>query len=693
MKTFFQPSSVAIVGVSERPDNMARNIVANLQEFSFDGLIYGVGYKGGKLYGRRIYRSVADIPDQVDLAVLLTPADTIPGILEECGQKGIRHVIIESAGFREFGEEGKQREQKVIAIAEKYDIRFLGPNCIGTFNLHRGLVLPFVKFHDVFTRGGVSIVSQSGGVALTFLNLLASESIGVAKIASIGNKLNVDENDVIEYLLQDEETEVLLVYLEGISDGRRLMQLAASSHKPILLYKANTGKLGRAIAASHTAALSSDDAVVDAALRQAGIARFRDRTTLVNYLKVLPLPRIRGRRLAILSRSGGHAILAADAAEENGFELAPFHPDFIREIESHVRANVIRLTNPLDLGDLFDYDLYLKIIERTIQEPDVDGAVFLHTYFSSTEGEASRRLIEKTRELSHTYDKPIGVCVATDEEEISKLRKNLQQPVFTSPLEIIRALALSRDFHCGARAKVEIETVEANRKCVAAILERCKKEKRSPLLQEGLAIFEAYQIPVIPSAWVTSEEEAVAAADRINYPVVMKISSREISHKTDVGGVHLNLKNQGQVREAYAETQQAVKKMQPGATIEGFVVQPMLRRGWEMILGARRDQNFGPVVLAGMGGIFVEVFKDAAMRVVPFSQREAEEMLTELKGYPILMGARSGKRYDTAAIVRGIMLLSALMGDFPDIQEIDINPFYILPEGEGGMALDARIVL
>lgn len=693
METFFSPTSIAIVGVSDKPSNMAKNILANLQEFAFDGLIYCVGYSGGKIFGRRIYKSVADIPDQVELAVILTPADTIPTILEECGQKGIRHAIVESAGFREFGDEGKKREEKVLAVAKKYDIRFIGPNCIGTINLKNGLVLPFLKFNDVFTRGRVSIVSQSGGVALTFLNLLSSESIGVAKIASIGNKLNIDENDVIEYLLKDNETDIILVYIEGISNGRRLMQLASSSPKPILLYKANIGKLGKVIAASHTAALSSNDDVVDAALKQAGIARFKDRTTLVNYLKILPLPRIRGKRLAILSRSGGHAIIAADAAEENGFELAPFNPSFIKEIESHVRANVIRLTNPLDLGDLFDYDLYLKIIERTIQEPYVDGVVFLHAYFSSTEGAASRRLIDKTNGFSHTYNKPIGVCVATDEEEVSKLRKNLQQPVFTSPLEIINALALSRDFHCGTRAKVEAWPVKADRECVTSILKQCKREERSPLLQEGLSILEAYQIPVIPSKWVTSENEAVAAADSIGYPVVMKISSREISHKSDVGGVHLNLKNQSHVREAYAETQETVQKIQPRATIKGFIIQPMLRRGWEMILGAKQDPNFGPIVLVGMGGIFVEVFKDAAMRVVPFTKSAAEEMLAELKGYPILMGARSGKRYDTSVIVNSIMLLSTLIGDFPDIKEIDINPFYVLPEGEGGMALDARIVL
>lgn len=694
MDAFFNPTSVAVIGVSERPSNLGRNIMANLFEFAFDGLVYAVGQRGGKILGHRIYRSISDIPDRVDLAVILTPADAVAGILDECGQKGVRHAIIESAGFGEFGEEGKRRERRVREVAKRHGIRFIGPNCIGTMNLHSGLVLPFVQFHDVFARGRVSIVSQSGGVAYSFLNLLSSEGIGIAKIASIGNKLDVDENDLIDYLLGDDGTDIIIVYLEGISDGRRLMRLAASSAKPILLHKANIGALGRSIAASHTAALSSDDAVVDAALAQAGIARFRDRATLVDSLKILPLPRIRGRRLAILSRSGGQAIVAADAAETSGFALAPFRPEFIREIESHVRAKVIRFTNPLDLGDLFDFDVYLKIIERTVREADVDGVVFLHAYFSATEGEASRRLIEKTRELSFASGKPICVCVATDEEEVTRLRKNLEQPVFTSPIEVIKALELSRDFSFGARAPAPRPAdVPGGRERAEGIVAQCRREKRSPLVQEGLSIFEAYGIPVIATEKVATADEAAEAAERLGFPVVVKVASRDVSHKTDIGGVQLNLRDGAQVRSACGEMVQAIGRKAPAARIEGFVVQPMLRGGWEVILGARRDPNFGPVVLVGMGGIFVEVFRDVAMRIVPFPEEAAQEMLRELKGHAILKGARSGRPYDTAAIVSAVMRLAALIDQNEEIQEIDINPFFVLPEGEGGRALDARVVL
>jgi len=693
MNKFFRPNSVAVIGVSEKPTNMARNIVTNLQEFAYDGIIYAVGPKGGKIFGRRIYKSVTDIPDQVDLAVILTPADTIPGILEECGQKGIKYIVIESAGFREYGDEGLDREKALVKVVEKYDIKFIGPNCIGVMNLNKGLVLPFLDLKDVYTRGKVSIVTQSGGVGVSFLNMLASESIGISKFASIGNKLNTDENDIIEYLLNDNETDTIIVYLEGISDGRRLMNLAKTSAKPIIVHKANIGTLGKAIAASHTASLSSDDTVVDAALKQAGIARFTDRQTLLDYLKILPLPRIKGNNIAILSRSGGHAVLAADAAEQCDFKLAPFKKAFLDEIKKHFRANVIKLTNPLDLGDLFDYDVYLKIIEKTAQEKDVDGVVFLHTYFSSTEGEISRRLIEKTNELSHKYNKPICVCVATEEEEIYKLRKDLKQPVFTSPMETIKSMALVRDFEYGVRPIVKKPSIKADKARVKEILNQCKAEKRSPLLQEGLEIFSLYKIPTIDSHWVTSEKDAVQAANMTGYPVVLKVVSREISHKSDIGGVELNLKNATHVKEAYADMKTAIKEKMPGTKIEGVIVQPMLKSSPEIILGAKRDPNFGPIVLVGLGGIFVEILKDTSLRVVPFSEKEAKAMIKELKGYPILKGARGGKVYDVDSIAKSMMKLSALITDFPEIQEIDINPFHLQGAGEGGMALDARILL
>jgi acetyltransferase len=694
MKEFFYPKTVAVIGVSESPENLGRNIVSNLIEFNFGGIIYEVGLRGGVLFGRRIYRSVSDIPDQIDLAVILTPAKTVPDILTECGQKGIKHVVIESAGFREFGPEGVEIERRLLEIAKKYSIKFIGPNCIGIMNMKNGLVIPFTSLKNVFREGGISIVTQSGGVGISYLNVLASENLGLAKFVSIGNKLSINENDLLEYLIDDPETQIICVYLEGISDGRRLMEIARRSPKPILLHKSNIGKEAKAIAQSHTASLSSDDAVVSAALRQAGIARFKDHETLMNYLKILPLPRLKGSRLAIISRSGGHAVIAADAAEEAGFTLAPFNEDFIREVEKHFRAKVIKLTNPLDLGDLFDYQLYIKIVEQTVSQPDVDGVVFLHTYFSTTEGEASRALFTELERISFASNKPIAICVATDEEELYRLRQKLPQPVFTSPSDAIYALALARDFQHGVkRTEPVLPKYKTDKGRAEKIINACLKEKRDPLLGESFEILSAYGIPVIKSVCVEDENAAVREAKLSGYPVAMKIVSPTISHKTDLGGVQLNIRNEDALRHAFRDMIANIKKRVPGAPIEGVIVQPMIQGGRELIIGAKKDPNFGPAVMVGLGGIFVEIFRDTSLRIVPFAPEETDAMFAELKGYPILKGARGEKGYDLETAKEVVGRLSLLISDFPQISEIDLNPFRVMPVGEGGFCLDARMIL
>lgn len=695
MDNFFSPKSVAVIGVSESPTNMAARIVENLIEFGFKGVIHQVGRSGGTVFSRKIYTSVLEIEDPIELAVVLTPAATIPKIMEECGKKGIKHVVIESAGFREHGEEGKKLEEKIVAIAQKYKIRFIGPNCIGTMDMYSGLSVPFVSLKDNFRHGGISAITQSGGVGFSYLTLLGNENFGLSKFASIGNKLNVDENDLLEFLIKDEKTDVICMYLESISDGRRLIDLANKSPKPILIHKANTGRLASSIAKSHTAALSSDDAVVSAAFKQAGIARVSNRESTVNTLKIMPLPRMKGNRLAIISRSGGHAIIAADASEAFDFELAPLSEKFLKDIEKNLRGDVIKLTNPIDIGDLFDYDAYAEIVEKTLKLPEVDGVVFMHLYVSSTEGELTRALLDKIAGFSEKYKKPVGICVAVDEKEFSNLRKDVAYPIFSVPFEVIRAMAYSRDFYLRQKNKERGEKIPRRKKNPLAlkIIKKCINEKRNPLLQEGLEIFRLYGIPIVESLLAKNEDEAVRAGKKLECPVVMKIVSQEISHKTEAGGVRLGLEDESQIRKAYRKMISASKKNAPQAKVGGVVVQPLLKKGWELILGAKQDKTFGPIVLAGLGGIFVEIFKDSAIRVVPFRRSEAGQMLKELKGYPILRGARGDKPYDVKTAEEAIVRLSHLISDFPEIKEIDINPFYIFHEGGGGFALDARIIL
>ncbi len=443
MQEFFYPNSVAVIGVSSNPDNLGRNIVANLIEYGFSGIVYAVGMRGGIIETRRIYRVVGDIPDHIDLAVILTPAHTVPGILEECGQKGIRWAIIETAGFREYAEKGRQLEEEICRVAQKYGIRFVGPNCIGIINMENGFCVPFPRLKKIVKQGDVSIVTQSGGVGMSALNLMANEGLGLNKFVSIGNMLDSSAEDMVEYLMQDPGTNLIFVYLEGIRDGRRLMELARSSTKPILVFKSNIGTLGQNIALSHTASLTSDDKVVDAAFHQSGILRIRDATTLGNSLKILGLPPMRGSRLAIISRSGGHAVLAADACDLSGFDLADFPEPFLREIEKHFRASVIRLTNPLDLGDLFDLDVYASIVEQTLKLDGVDGIVMLHTSLSESEDQVSRQLLERIIELVDLHQKPVAFYISAVAQEVTYLKQTYDFPIFTQVVETVRALEMS----------------------------------------------------------------------------------------------------------------------------------------------------------------------------------------------------------------------------------------------------------
>ncbi len=696
MREIFYPNSVAVVGVSSNPDNLGRNIVLNLIDFGFGGIVYAVGPRGGIFATRRIYKSVLDIPDHVDLAIILVPAKAVPAVLEECGQKGVRWAVIETAGFREYSDEGRQIEDDVVEMAAKYGIRFVGPNCIGVISMESGLSVPFPRLKPFISKGDVSIITQSGGVGLSVMNHMANEGIGLNKFVSAGNMLDISAEELLEYMIEDEGTKIIFMYLESIRDGRQLMEIARRSPKPILVFKSNVGQLGKNIAASHTASLSSDDRVVDAAFRQCGITRIHDATMLSNYMKTLRLPPMRGCNLAIISRSGGHAIVAADACEVSGFNLAEFPEPFIREIEKQFRASVIKLTNPLDLGDLFDLDVYYDIVDRTLRQENVDGVVFLLTSLTQSERDETRELVGRLAELCRRHDKPIALYVSTEAEESSHLRKMYDFPIFTQIVETFRALEMSYKHAqevVEVQAEEEIPVFAVDKEPVEHLIQAGMGEGRDLLLHEAVEVLEHYGIPIARSVQAATAEEAQAAAESIGYPVAMKVISEHISHKSDVGGVQLNLRNGPAVIEAFEDMTERIHRAYPDARIDGVLVQPMAVGGRELILGGRQDEQFGPVVLVGLGGIFVEIFEEVAVRVAPISRREALAMVEELRGAPILMGARGDKCFDIDAVVEAILRLGQLLCDFPQIQELDINPLRVFYEGEGCRALDARIIL
>jgi acetyltransferase len=698
MKEFFSPSSAVVIGVSNRPFNLGQAIAWNLIEFGFTGEMYLLGTKKGVLMGHPIHASLEEIADPIDLAIILTPARTIPSLMEQCGRKGIRRVIIESGGFGEFGDEGHELGLELKRIAAQYGMRFIGPNCIGLMNSFNGFTTPFMPMKNVFRPGGVGIIAQSGGVALSLLFMTESENLGYSKFAAIGNKLDVDENDVLEYFIEDPDTKVICMYLESIKDGRRLTEIARRSSKPIVIHKANIGSLSSGIAHSHTEALANDDQVVDAALYQAGMVRFKDMLSYLDFVKILQVPRMKGRNLAIVSRSGGHAVIAADAAYTYGFNLPPFPQDFLDEIRKHLRADVIRLTNPLDLGDLFDFNVYLRIVEHTIQQENVDGILFMLTYNSIIEGEPARRLLESATDLSKKYLKPVVVCVSTEQFEISRLHKEYEFPTFVSPELAIHALDRSIRYE-QRRAVIEMNKGIAipdpppDADSIQATVGRCVAEGRSPLLHEALDIVRAVGLDV-------PEHRVVLAADRIDSeiknlpgPYAVKVIADAVSHKSDAGGVVLALADVEAARRACLEVMNSF-----GASAEfgmkGVLVQQMARRArgaYEMIIGGKRDPQFGPVVLVGYGGILVEIFGKISLRMAPFSAGEVDEMIEEMPGSEILKGVRGRPAVDMEALKHAIIRIAYLMVNFPAIDQIDVNPLII--SNLGAQAVDARIIL
>ena len=696
MKNFFYPERVAVVGVSPSPSNLARAIVYHLIEFRYTGKIYLVGPKGGSFMDHPIYPTIAHIPDQVDLAAILTPAPTLPEIMEMCGQKGIKRVVIESSGFSELGDEKKGLEQQLVTIAEKYGIRFIGPNCIGVINMENGLATPFMPFRNDFSVGPVSIISQSGGVGGALLNELATDNLGFNKFASIGNKLDTDENDLLEYFLKDGGTEIVFLYLEGIADGRRLMEISFGSSKPILAHKSNTSEASTRIARSHTGSLSASEEVVNAAFRQCGIHRVDDMNSTLTAIRAHTLPPMRGNRLAVISRSGGHAVVAADAVAKYGFVLEPFPEDFLRMVESRLRAGVIRLGNPMDLGDLFDFDLFHQIVNDTLAREDIDGMLVVLNYNGIFFEENSRNLVGKIKDICLQRKKPVALCVVTTGEEWRLNRRNHPGfPMFTEPEEAAKALAISRDFcHRKISSFKEAEDFVVDQEKPSAILAKAKARQAQQLTTaESFEILANSSIPLAPWTQARSSQEAAATATSLGFPVAMKVMGEEFIHKSDVGGVLLNLSNEDEVKDGYNRLAAILQTAESKTKEKAILMQKMVSEGYEVFIGAKQDPVFGPVILAGLGGIYVEVLGDVTLRVAPVSAAEAQKMLGEIRGSQLLKGVRGQPRGDLEALIHIVRRISQLVCDLPQIQELDLNPIKVLPKGQGCLVVDCRMIL
>lgn len=689
MDTIFYPDNIAVIGVSERPDNLAANIIHNSLAFGYTGDIYAVGLREGEVHGIPILSSIEALPDNIDLAVILTPAATTPDILDACGEKGIRRAVIESGGFAEFSDEGRELEEQVSAVARRWEMRFVGPNCISVINMENGLCLPFAHLErDGVKQGPVSVLAQSGGVSITYLLLLSEAGLGVNKVVSMGNKANLDEVDYLTYLLDDPGTEIICLYLESIEEGRRLMELAASSPKPIIVHKTNTGQASKPIAFSHTAAMANDDRIVDGALGQIGVARAESFNDAVTLAQGFALPPVRGNDFLIVSRSGGHAVVAADAAEANGFRLMPIPNDFLDETRRLFRADVIDPTNPLDLGAIFDFELYGHIVEEGMRALDPDALLLVHTYSAGPEGEMSRRVAHHLEALSHELDKPLAFCAFAQQDEVEALNQATTLPIFTEIEAAVRALAASRDRHAHRRTLSPLPPVPEER---PREVEGLLSNDGTLTTDAALEVCARFGIPVAEWAVTHDAESAQFMASAMSYPVALKLLSPELPHKSDLGLVALPITDALELQKAYTALMERAEEHAPEASVTGVLVQRMLSGGREVILGGQRDPSFGPVVMFGLGGVYVEVFEDITFRMAPLTPEDAGQMIAEVRGSRLLHGVRGEPPVDAEAIVEALLALSQLMIACPEIAEIDINP--LLAFEDGVAAVDARVII
>jgi acyl-CoA synthetase (NDP forming) len=687
LNKIFYPNSVAVIGVSERPGNQAAKIIGNLLEFGYEGDIYAVGRRPGKVHGIPILASVEMLPDGIDLAALLTPAALVPDLLDACGAKGIRWAVVESGGFTEFSEVGQELQQRICAVAEHWGIRFVGPNCMSVINMENGLCLFFAPLkHSLVKRGPVSVLAQSGGVSITYLHLFSEAGLGVNKVVSMGNKADLDEADYLEFLLRDPGTEIICLYLESIEEGRRLVELAASSSKPIIVHKANTGQASAGIAFSHSAALANDDRVVSAALEQAGVVRATSFSDAVTLAQGFALPPVRGNNLVVLSRSGGHAVIAADAAQNHGFRLMPIPDPFLERVRGMFTADVISASNPLDLGAIFDFDLYGQIVEECLRIVEPDALLLVHNYLAGAEESKARQLAARLHGLSQELSKPVGFYVFSQREEVEALRLLTPQPIFTEIEATVRALAASRDWHARRPAIRGIPTsVQPRPPAVDGLL----SQGGVLTTDQALSLCASLNIPTADWAIASTCEEALEAAKRIGYPVALKAIAADISHKSDIGGVVLGVATPDALhREFDALVARANEHVSHDRA--RVLVQRMLSGGREVLLGGKRDPSFGPIVIFGLGGVYVEVFQDVTFRLAPLTREVAEGMISQVRASQLLYGVRGEQGVDIEAIVEALLALSRLLIACPEVTEIDINPLLAFPEGVA--AVDARIV-
>ncbi len=701
LDALFKPSSVAVIGASNREGSVGRALFANILFGGYTGVVFPVNTRQRSVLGVKAYETVRDIPDPVDLAILIVPAVSVPAALAECGQKGIRGAIVISAGFKELGPSGAQLEQAVRDRARSLGIRLIGPNCFGLINGS-----PSFRLNATFGRsmpkfGNIALISQSGAIGVNALEYAIAEEVGLSKFASIGNKADVNESDLLAYMRDDPETDVIMLYLEDLVNPAEFMRIAreTTSHperpKPILAIKAGRTREGARAASSHTGALAGSDAAYDAFFAQARILRVETINELFAKAAALAYqPAPRGRRVAILTNAGGVGIMATDSCIRNGLQLAQLTDQTRAELKKRLPPTAA-ITNPVDIIGDADEERYRTALELLIKDENVDGLIPIWTPTLMAESAAVAGVIADVGQHS---DKPILACVQTmmNSEEVRRQLLRDRIPHYQFPENAARALAAMADFsEWSRRPQGEVKRFnDVKPQIVKETIARARRRTPTFISEpEGHDILSAYGLPVPAYRLCRDIAEARAAAQKIGYPLVLKVVSPQVLHKTDFGGVRLNITTPEQLESDYSDLLRTVKNRAPDADIWGVLVQQMAPKGTETIIGMKRDPSFGPLLMFGLGGVLVEVLKDVVFRVAPINEISADSMVTGIRAARLLDGFRGEPPRDKLAIKECLQRLSQLVTDFPEFDEIDINPLLVYEQGKGALVLDARLLL
>jgi len=700
LDSIFYPKTIAIIGASRKPGSVGHSLLANLIDSRFQGIVYPVNPKAKGILGIKCYPNVIEIPDIVDLAVIIVPVQFVPGVLEECGKKGIKGVIIITAGFKEIGGDGIEAEKIVWDICKIYGISLVGPNCLGVMNTSPQSSMNATFGTQMPREGNIAFMSQSGALCVAVLDYAKEANVGFSMFISMGNKAGVNENELLLYLKEDKNTDVILMYLEDLVNGREFMSIARkiTSHptnpKPIIALKAGRTLLGAKAASSHTGSLAGSDKVYDAIFEQCGVLRGNSLEEVFDIVKAFASqPKPKGNNVVIITNSGGPGILATDALIQNGLDIAPFSPSLKKKLRT-ILPPTANINNPIDLIAEAQHDLYEATLRETLTQKDIHSALIIltPTAFANVE-----KIAKTIVSAAKTYPKPILCCflgIYDVTGGIDILEEN-GIPTYRFPESAARVLAEMTKFtEWLSRPKTGIKQYKVNKSKAKEIFDRVRKEGRSFLFeQEAYDVLKAYKFPVIRSLIASNEKEAQDAAQAIGFPVVLKIVSPDILHKIDFGGVKLNLKNKLEVKTAYQSILKNVREKKPNAKIVGMIVEEMAKEGKEVILGMNRDPQFGPTLMFGLGGIYVEALEDVTFRLAPIRELTADIMIQKTKTYKLLQGFRGDHIYDTAAIADCLKRLSQLVTDFDDIQELDLNPLIVYENGKGCSIVDARIIL